>query len=77
MNMTLYYFAFDISILNTVLHYCKQIHTKRLEIPEAVYRLGDTRSRISTNDRQRNSQNSTRQKDKGGSQNETTHKTKD
>lgn len=39
--------------------------------------FGDTRSRISTNDRQRNSQNITRQKDKGGSQNETTHKTKD
>lgn len=39
--------------------------------------FGDTRSRISTNDRQRNSQNNTRHKDKGGSQNEITHKTKD
>lgn len=38
MNMTLYYFAFEITILNTVLHYYKQFHMKRLEIPEAVYR---------------------------------------
>ena len=38
MNMTLYYFAFEITILNTVLHYYKQFHMKRLEVPEAVYR---------------------------------------